>query len=228
MQLSEIIREIGELSVRSAAQDSDYKSLINRAQRGIAQRNNWSFLHARRQASVLSGATSVRLGPTFKQLSEEKSPVSYTDSSLGQSSVPVKVSSREEIESWWPWPWPFGPILVPIPGSYLPIRVIFIENNNGEWTLNIPPQFAASSTLVFNISAYWYPNDLQLGTDRNAITDHGDLCEALINRARALAYFAEDPTDKKGIASMNAYQQYFKSALYADEKQKTGGRVLHG
>ena len=227
MELSEILHEVGELSVLSQAQSLDLKGLVNRAQRGIAQRHNWSFMHNRSTASVLTGATSVVLASTFKELSSEKSPVSYTDASLGQSNVPVKVASREEIESWWPWPWPFGPILVPIPGSYLPIRVVFIECNQSVWTLNIPPQFAASATLVFNISAYWYPKDLVLGTDHNGMTDNGDICEALINRTRALAYFAEDPTDKRGMASMNLYQQFYKSALYADEAQKSGGRTKH-
>ncbi len=177
---------------------------------------------------MLAGGVSAPLGDTFKELSSEKSPVSYTDASLGQSNVPVKVASREEIESWWPWPWPFGPILVPIPGSYLPIRVVFIECNDGQWAINIPPQFAATNTLVFNVSAYWYPPDLLLGTDRNSLTDHGDLAEALIARAKAMAFFAEDPTDKRGMACMLNYQQLYKSALYADERQKTAGRTLHG
>lgn len=227
MTLTEITHEIGDLSLKSIAQDSDIKNLINRAQRSIAQRNNWSFLHNRLSVGVLSGDTGVDLPATFKQLSDEKSPVSYTDASLGQSNVPVKVASREEIESWWPWPWPFGPVLVPIPGSYLPIRVVFLEQNAGQWRLNIPPQFAATSILVFNISAYWYPKDLLLGTDRNALTDHGELAEALVNRAKAIAYFAEDPTDPRGMAAMNLYQASYRTALYADSAQKTGGRALH-
>lgn len=227
MTLSEITHEIGDLSVRSISVELDLINFINRAQRSICQRNSWSWMHQQRKANVLANSTSVALDPTFKALTEEKSPVSYTDASLGQSNVPVKVSSRQEIESWWPWPWPFGPILVPIPGSYLPIRVVFIENNSGEWRLHIPPQFAASATLVFNISAYWFPNDLVLGTDSTPLTNSGDLGEALINRARAMAYFSEDPTDKRGIASQQLYQELYKSALYADEKQKTAGRVLH-
>lgn len=228
MNLGEILHEIGELSVRSQAQDQDYINLVNRAQMSICQRNSWSFMHSRRKANVLANGTSAPLGPNFKELSSEKSPVSYTDTSLGQSNVPVKVASREEIESWWPWPWPFGPILVPIPGSYLPIRVVFVECTDGSWAINIPPQFAASSTLVFNVSAYWYPPPLLLATDHNSLTDHGDLGEALLNRAKAMAYFAEDPSDKRGVACMNMYQQLYKSALYADEYQKRAGRTLHG
>lgn len=227
MDLEAILHEIGDLSVRSIAQESDYVNLVNRAQRVITSRNNWSFMHDRKQINVLTGSTATQFPLAFKQLSAEKSPVSYTDASLGQSNVPVKVSSREEVESWWPWPWPFGPILVPIPGSYLPIRVVFVENNQGSKFLNIPPQFAASATLVFNISAYWYPDDLALGTDHNALTDSGDVSEALINLAKSMAYFAEDPTDKRGVAARQLYQDHYKSALYSDGSQKTGGRALH-
>lgn len=227
MDLESILHEIGDLSVRSIAQESDYVNLVNRAQRSICQRNSWSWMHQQRQANVLAGAVSVNLDPTFKALTEEKSPVSYTDASLGQSNVPVKVASRQEIESWWPWPFPFGPVLVPIPGSYLPIRVVFIERDPTGFKLFIPPQFAATSTLVFNLSAYWFPDDLALGTDHNPLTDSGDLGEALINRAKAMAYFAEDPTDKRGIACLQMYQDLYKSALYADTAQRFAGRVLH-
>lgn len=229
MTLDDITHEIGDLSVRSIAQDSDYISLINRAQRSICQRNSWSWMHQQRKANVLAGETSVALDPTFKALTEEESPVSYTDASFGNSDVPVKVASRQEIESWFPWPWPWGPILVPIPGSYLPIRVVFIEFDGGDglWKLHIPRQFAPTATLVFNISAYWFPNNLVLGTDSNPLTNSGDLAEALINRAKALAYFAEDPTDKRGIACQQMYQDLYKSALYADTAQRFAGRVLH-
>lgn len=226
MTISEILIEIGELSVRGQNMQSNLKGFVNRAQRAISQRRNWSFMHDRSTATVAAAATSVDLGADFKSLSEERSPVTYTDASFGNSNVPVKVASREEVESWWPWPWPFGPVLVPIPGSYLPIRVVFIEQNGpgGNWTLNIPPQFAATAALVFNLSAYWYPAPLVAGTDHNGLTDHGDLAEALLNRTRALAYAAEDASDKRAVACLELSEAQIKSAAYSDERIKSAGR----
>lgn len=222
MQLSELVYEIGELGLRDSRLDLDYRGFINRAQKTIASRRNWTFLHNRAPFTIPGGSTSVSLGSTFKQLSSEQSPVSYT---YGIYNLPVYVASREEIESRGVWPWTNGPTFQPTPGGAWPVRVVFIEQNNGgNWTLNIPPQFAPQLDLTFNVSAYFRPADLALGTDHNALTDNGFLADALMNLA--MAYAIKDPTDKRVPGFKALYEDYFRQACYEDAQRQFSGRTL--
>lgn len=225
MTLSEVIYECGELGNQSIRVESDWKGFVNRAQRRIAQRRNFTLLHDYRPVTVASGQTSVLLGRNFKQLSEEESPVSFN---YGQYQLPVKVTSRARIQGLGFWPLQNGPLCLPAPYGYIPIQVVFLERNGpgGQWQLCIPPQYSVTTNLVFNISAYWFPEDLNLGDDHNALTDHGDLCEALINLTKAMAYFAEETDNPKGTAAMALYEQAFESACYSDVAQSMGGRTL--
>lgn len=225
MQLSQLIYEVGEVGFNSPRRQSDIKDLINRAQREIAQRRNWTFMHLRTTAQVGAGTTSADLGPNFKCLSSEKSPVSFTQ---GSYNLPVAVASREEIEGLGIWPWADGPAFTPTPGSMAPVRVVFLEKNGptGNWTLNIPPQLTPTLPLVFNLSAFFFPADLVLGTDSTQMTNHGDLADAIINLAKYRLYAAEEPGSKESAACKQMYEDGIKRACYADEQQKWGGRTM--
>lgn len=222
MNLSDFTREIAELGLQDGRNDLYYRDWINRAQKAIASRRNWTFMHNRAVFTVPSGSASVSMGATFKQLTGEQSPVSYT---YGIYNVPVYVLSREETERGTV-PWNIGG--PPTPGTAWPVRVVFIEENaGGNWTLNIPPQCAPTSTdLAFNVSAYYYPAALALGTDHNALTDNGLLADALLNLAKRTAYLSADPTDKRAEACRLIYEDYFTQACYEDNARQFSGRTL--
>lgn len=180
-------------------------------------------MHNRLTFTIPSGSLNVSLGATFKQLSSEQSPVSYT---YGIYNLPVTVASREQVEASGAW-WTTYQNFTPTPGGTWPIRVVFIEQNaGGNWTINLPPQCVQGSETPFNVSAYYFPADLALGTDSNALTNHGMLADALLNKAKAIAYAAEDPTDKRVAASLALYEDYFRQACYEDNAQQFGGRTL--
>ena len=294
MTISELIYIVQELGVKSVRLDSDVRGFINRAQRQIAQRRNWSFMHAQQPFSVpgttialtsntaatasvvtcaahslttgqlytgtiasvsgsiptingertitILGATSfsvpvttttggtggtialrsVSLGGTFKQLSGERSPVSYQDpTSSSPFPIPVQVVSRPAADRTATVPYSNAQ-----PTAY-PIQSVYLEQNGpgGQWALYLPAQYAPTP-ITFQVSAYYYPADLTLGTDHNALTDHGDLCEALVNLAKARAYFAEEVDSPKGTAALALYEQAYKSASYSDVAQGFGGRQL--
>lgn len=224
MNLSEVIHECGELAVKDRALISDIKGFVNRAQKTICQRRNWNFMHDRQQATITAGGTSANMPATFKELGTERSPVSYTNPANGLP-ITVTVSSRSELERLGYYR---GIYFATLPASYLPIGYVFIEQNaGGVWTLNIPQQYIASSNIVFNIQAYYFPADLVLGTDHNGLTDHGDLAEALINKTKALAYFSQDPTDPRGVAALQMYEQQMRQAAYDDTRQRIAGRAMH-
>lgn len=224
MTRSEIIEECAGLGVKDPRLDVYWGQWLNRAQKRIAQRKNWNLMHDVRPVTVLSGATSVLLGKEFKQLGEEESPVSFN---YGQYRMPVKVTSRARIEGLGFWPLLNGPLCLPAPYGYIPIQVVFIEQDGpgGQWNLSVPSQYSISTNCVFNISAFWYPQDLLQGSDHNAMTDHGELCEAIINLTKSLAYFAEESDSVKGQAAMELYEASYQSALYSDVAQSMGGRT---
>lgn len=76
------------------------------------------------------------------------------------------------------------------------------------------------------MSGFYYPNPLRLGTDSNAITNHPDLVECVINYAAARSFFSEDPTSLKGVAAMQLYNDSFNDATYTDSEIRFSGRVL--
>jgi len=225
MSLSEILQEIGELSNRGNALQSNIRGFVNRAQRSICSRRDWQWMHDRKPVSIPDGETSGPMPSGFKKLSDEASPISY---SMGNFDIPVTVTSRSRLEMWFPWPYQFNITTYQQPGIPLPILIVFMEMDgpsNG-WRLHIPPQFAQHQALSFNVSGFYYPEDLNLGTDSNFITDNGDLCEALINKAKSLAYFAEDPASKQGIAAQALYEYHLSTAMYTDAAVAYQGRPL--
>lgn len=293
--LAEIIREVGELGARSRAVQGDIKGFANRAQRTIAQRRNWSFMHDIRGVTITTGSSSISgntvatatvittaaahgrttgdtaiitgsnsvplidgewtvtvlstttfsipktvttagtagtaafrsapLGTDFKCLSAEESPVSINYAGYN---LPVRVCSRAEIERKGIWPWVEYTMPIPMPGQPYPVLMVYLQRNgNNQWTLNTPIQFGTPSIpMAFTVSAYYFPATLSLGTDTSAITEHGELCEALIAKTKELAYRAEDPTDKRAEASRMTYEEHISAALYSDSSIATSGRTL--
>lgn len=225
MILKDILFEVGEL--RSPGGDrlrSDYKRMVNRAQRTIAGRRDWSFMFNNVQATLPRGQTSVALPFDFKELAAEQTPVSYNQPTNGFP-VPVTVTSRAEVQR-------IGNDraydYVVVPGSYLPIKYVFFEHNGpgGSRTLNVPPQYTPDSDTVFNISAYWYPSDLVQAADHNWLTDDPELADALISLTRYLCYNAEDPTDPRAVACKDEYEKRIKVAAINDARKKISGRAM--
>lgn len=218
MTLFEIVQEVGELSLKSPATEMNVRSYVNRAIRAIAQRANWSFMHDIQQVTLPANNTSVTMPSNFKELSREDSPISFT---YGLYRLPVTVTTRSRIESAGLWPLMNGPLSMPLPGGYLPVRVVFMERNGpgGAWTLNVPPQFIITQAMVFNVQGYFFPPELQSMTDSNAFTNQGELVEAVIARAKAIGYYAEDPSSKLGQAAMQQFEFHFQNALYGDVQQ---------
>lgn len=225
MTFEEIMHEVADLGNASQRVTLDIRGFINRAMQRVCQDRSWTGMRDRRQFQIQSGNTLVPLGPQFKELTPEQSPVSF---SYGVYNIPVQVITRAELERYGIWPLWDGPINVPIPGGYYPIRVVFLERNGpgGQWTINIPPQFSVSPDCQFNVTAYYYPNPLNLGQDHNAITDHPQLCDAIINFAKSRLLFAEDPTSKAGVAAMKFYQEALTSAAYSDSATPWQGLTL--
>lgn len=222
VQLSDIIREVGELGLQNARLDNDYKGFVNRAVKAIAERRNWSFLHDDIAVVMPAGANSVALPANFKCLSTEKSPVTYIDTATGRN-IPIAVKTRQEIERQLYY--------VSYPYSK-PLSEIFLEINQtgpnaGLWALNLPNADPNLTAITFTLSCFTLPADLVLGTDSNAITNHGELCEAVINKTKALAYFTEDPSDKRGMAANQLYEMHFKLAGMDDARRLAAGRSIH-
>lgn len=226
--LHELVYEAGELTNPDVALQSNWVGWANRAIREIANEVNWTFTHDRRQYTLLSGDTSVSLGPDYKCLSDEDSPISVSYSSGGNTyNLPVRVLSREEVERYVLYPWINQFLSQPVPGGYTPIRVVFLERNNGgETRLHIPPQFNLQVSQPYNVSAFYYPAALKLGSDHNAITDDPNLVSAIINRMRSLSFEAKNPADPRVKAAMELRQDAYDRAHYADVDQKFSGRSL--
>jgi hypothetical protein len=166
---------------------------------------------------------SVGLGSTFKCLASEKSPVTYDDpTGTNPRPIPVDVISRA-ISNRIGY---YNPSVNTVTNSY-PIQYVFLELNGptGEWGLYLPPQYQPVA-ITFNVSGYFYPADLSLGTDSNALTNHPMLEEALINMTKARAYFAEEVDNPKGTAALALAEQAIRSAQYSDAAQEFSGRPI--
>jgi hypothetical protein len=232
MQLSDLIREVGELPGGSNRTDQDVKRFVNRAVREICARKNFTFTADVRSYVIQSGNHSVSLGPDYKCLSGEESPVSVTYNAGNQTfKLPVRVLSLEEVERQSYWPWIGQYLNQPTPGGYIPIRVVYFQYQStgfeaGTWRLHIPAQFYVIADAPYNVSAFFYPPELKLPTDHNAVTDDPHLADATVNYAKALKYFAEDETSKRGVAAMALYEDHFSKANYTDAFVKYSGRTL--
>lgn len=232
MNLNEILIEVGELPGTNQRTNLDLKRFVNRAVRSISNRKNWTFLKSIRPYVILSGQTGVSMGPDFKCLSGEESPISVTYNAGNQTfRLPVRVLSREEVERQLYWPWIGQFLNQPVPGGYVPIRVVFMERNadgheSGEWYLKIPPQFYVQANSPYNVSAYYHPRPLILGTDSNPVTNDPDLADAVVNYAKSLMYAAVDPTSKQAAACMAMFEDHFTEADYTDGFVQYSGRSL--
>lgn len=226
MNLEELTREVAEFSGLDSGLDQDIRGWINRAVKRIAQRRNFSCLHDQRQATIAAGALSVPLDENFKCLSSERSPISYQDPTVSYAMpIPCYVTSRARANQQG-----YSPFASPVPTllNAFPLRYVFVERNQGgRWTLFLPQQYQVNPSCVFTISAFYYPSPLVQGGDSNPITDHPDLCDAVVNLARALAFSARDVTDARIAGAMQLYEQAYKSAAYSDVAQSFGGRILN-
>ena len=222
MNLSDIIYEVGELGLQNARLDNDYRNFVNRAIKAIAMRRNWTFMHDRIQVTVPAGQTSVVLPATFKQLAVEKSPITYTDDATGRN-IPVLVKTRAEIErQGYAIGYPYS----------RPLCQVFLElnasgTNPGLWVLNLPNADPNTQDVTFTISCFTLPVALVLGSDSNAMTNHGELADAIINKTKSIAYFSEDTTDKRGVEASRLYEVAYRTACYEDATQATGGQSIH-
>lgn len=214
MTLESIIRE-ASYGIKDPQVQLDIRGMVNRAIRTIAERWNWSAMYDRRAVVIPSGFSKQNIGADFKQLTQEKSPVSFV---YGNYELAVQVTTRSRIQLSGIWPFPNGPFSFPVPGGYMPVRVVFLERDapGGGWSLNVPPQFSITQDAVFWIQAYWYPAPMVKGDDRNAMTDNGDLSEAIIRLTASLAFRAVDATDKRGDAAKAQAEEAIVRAMYTD------------
>lgn len=222
MTLEDIVRECS-YGVKDAQVQLDIKGMINRAIRTIAERFNFTAMQDRRLVVIPSGFSSQKMGAEYKQLGQEESPVSFQ---YGNYQLPVQVTSRERIQMAGIWPFPNGPFSFPVPGGYMPVRVVFFERNGpgGMWTINVPPQFSIQQNAGFFVSAYWYPAPLVKGTDENPMTNDGNLSEAIIRLSACYAFRSVDPTDKRGDAAKEQAEEAITRAIYSDASIGGAGR----
>jgi len=224
MTLEQLIREIGELSVKNGRLNSDIRGWVNRAQRTICERRNWTFMHDTIEVDIAANTAKASLPAEFKELATENSPVSFSVSGSNVP-LPVRVLSRAEINRRGNV---FPLVYTQAVSTQAPILEVFIEQNaEGTWTLNIANTAQQSNPVTFTVSGYFYVPDLEKGSDQNALTNHGDLVEALIARTKAIAYGSQDETDERITACMANYDRHIRDAIYADASKKNGGRALH-
>jgi hypothetical protein len=226
MTFGELLYECGELGNQSNRVEIDWRRFVNRAIRRIAQRRDWTMMRDQRQVTINQGALSAPLDANFKKLTDEKSPISYIDpTTTYQLPIPCIVISRAEADRMG-----YNPFFAPYPVQLnaFPLRYVFVEKDgpDGRWKLFIPQQYVVNPTVVFNVGAYYYPNDLHNAEDHNGFTDHPELCDAIINLTKATAYFAEEPDSEKGAAAMKLYELAYKQAAYSDAAQRLMGRAL--
>lgn len=222
MDLESIIRECS-YGVKDSQVQLDLKGMVNRSIRTIAERFNFTAMKDRRLVVIPSGFCSQKMGAEFKQLGQEDSPVSFQ---YGTYFLSVQVTSRERIELAGIWPFPNGPLSMPVPGGYMPVRVVFFERNGpgGQWTINVPSQFSITQPAQFWVQAYWYPFPLVKGTDSNPMTEDGNLSEAIIRMAACYAYRAVNPTDPRGDAAKAQAEEAITRAIYSDASISGAGR----
>lgn len=226
MTFGEILHECAELGNTSERIEIEWRGFVNRAQQRIAQRRDWSMMHDQRRVTIAQGALSAVLDANFKKLSSEKSPVSYQDpTAIYNLPIPCEVVSRAAAEQMGYSPW-FAPF--PTAPYAFPIRYVFIERNGpgGRWTINLPKQYATNPSVTFTVSGYYYPDTLKNADDTNAFTEHPELCDAIINLAKGLAYASEDVDPQREGLCMQRYEAAYKHAAYSDASQRFQGRQL--
>lgn len=222
MTLSDMVREAGELGARMNSVQSDIKPWIQRAMRQIAQRHNFTWMHSRQFATIATGTTSTALHPRFKELTPELSPITYT-SPTAQFPTPVRVKTREELERTGPG---VDNLTVNASGYWSPFFVFLEQNDGGPWTINTASGYTQAEDATYAYSCFLFPTDLTLGTDTNAITNDGELAEATVFLAVAMAILKRDASDPQGIAAKREAETYIKRAISQDAHRKLSGRAL--
>lgn len=223
MTLSDIIREIGELGCRSPRIQNDIKGWVNRAQRQLTERHNFSWMHSRQTATITSGTTSANLSARFKELAQERSPVTFT-APTATAPQPVNVKTRAELERTAAG---VDGYVAGATGYYSPFFVFLEQNDGGVWTINTPTGYTHTSDATYTLSCFLFPADLALGTDTNGMTTGGSLTEALIAHTRAIAYLSEDPSDKRGLDAKMIAEGHLASAISYDTRQRMAGQRFH-
>lgn len=231
MNLEQILIEVGEL--RTPKGDPlmpNYIGWVNRAMRTMTERRNWSFMWDVDEVVMPAGATSVNLPATFKELGPEQSPVSYTSPLNGGYPIPCFVSTRARLQRMMVAPLPYSTQFPSgLPSFYMPYYWVFIERNGpgGTYTLNLMPQNVAQDDVNFSLSAYWHMEDLAGSNDSNALTNHGDLGDCLVNLTKAIAYKATDPADARAAACMDDFNTRWRLAATADARNIRAGVSPH-
>lgn len=225
MNLGELIYEIGELSLKNPRTEINVRGYVNRAINIVGQRKNWTFMHTIQEVTIQAQQTSATMPASFKCLSEQDSPISFT---YGLYRLPVTVTTRSQIEACGLWPLMNGPLSMVVPGGYWPIRVVFMERDGpgGLWTLNVPTQFIISTAATFNVQGYYFPPSLQQASDSNPFTQQPEVCEAIVALAKAIGYRAAEPSSPDGDACMKQFEDYFNQAAYMDVRQQFSGVTL--
>lgn len=233
MDLQDLCREVGELPGANNRTNLEIKRFINRAVRAIGGRKDWTWMRAVRPFVILSGNHSVSMGSDYKCLSTEDSPVSVSyNAGPGPDQayqLPVRVLSLEEIQKCLYFPYIGQYLTQPIPGGYVPLRVVYFQYNatgfnSGTWRMHVPPQFAVVADSPYNVSAYYYPPPLVLPTDHNACTDDPDLADAVVNYAKSLKYSSVDENDTRADKCMARFEDHFTESDYTDSFIKFANR----
>lgn len=222
MTLADIIREVGELAARSVSIQSDLKPWVNRAQRAIAQRRNWTFMHSQQSVTIPSGSSSAEISPAFKELSAEKSPITYT-SSAAAFPTPVRVRSRQELEATAP---NLNNVVTNAASTFTPFYVFLEQNDGGRWTINLPAGYTHSENAIYSISCYLFPDELVKGTDHNAITDDAELQQAIVSLTTAIALRSQDPESTRAEAARQQAERSIQLAIAQDARKRLAGRAI--
>lgn len=222
MNLSDIIREVGELAATSKAVRQDIRAWVNRGQRALAQRHSFSFMHSIQGVTIATGTMSAALPANFKELSNEQSPITYT-APTSQFPVPVRIMTRAQLESSLPG---WDSRITNASGYWSPFQVFIEQGDGGVWTINLPAGYTQAENATYAVSCYLYPDDLRLGTDHTGATDDAELAEALVNWTVAKALLAEDALDQRGAAARTTSEYHLTRAIAQDARRKLAGRAV--
>lgn len=224
--LSQLILEVGELPSFGPKLQMDIRGFINRAIKQIAARKNWTFCHDYIQVTIPAGDSGASMGPTFKELGPEKSPVSLVSINANCGPFPCEVVTRAQLQRGGGWgEWPGGNLPGSQGGEYFNRRVFIEQNADGQWYINVAQPLVSAQT--YNISGYFYPPALTLGIDTNGVVSQPELADAVINRAKAIAYSSIDPTDPRGLACQQLYQMHYDIAVREDSYRRIAGVSWH-
>jgi hypothetical protein len=217
--LADLTREIGEMEIRGNPFKTDVKGWVNRAIRAIAERREWTWMHSRQSVTILAGATSANLSARFKCLDSQRSPVTFTAPGANFP-TPVFVKTRAELERMNPGA--FGNV-VNASGAWSPFYVFIEKNDDGLWTINVPPMLPYATAATYAISCFLYPEELTAGDDTNGCTNNGELAEAIIMWCKWKALPKSEPESQAARATFN---DIIQTQAVADARSTLLGRTV--